>query len=111
MAIPLNNQSTCQNLVRQLRNIRAKIDILERGLADDENRLERGLENRVRRIIENGQLREKPRLSDQELQREAELLRRNIENTRNQLQDAQHRRDSLISEFDRLGCQRWVNFF
>ena len=106
-----NDKARCEELSQELNNIRAEISRLERIISDDEAALERGLGNRVRVIIENGQLRQKPSLSDQEIQQEANKLRQNIQNTRNKLQDAERTRETLISEFNRLSCTRWIRLF
>lgn len=106
-----NDKARCEELSQELNNIRTEISRLERIISDDEAALERGLGNRVRVIIENGQLRQKPSLSDQEIQQEANKLRQNIQNTRNKLQDAERTRETITSEFNRLSCSRWIRLF
>lgn len=106
-----NDKTRCEELIHEINSVRSEIRRLERVISDDEAALERGLENRVRVIIENGQLRQKPSLSNQEIQQEANKLRQNIETARNKLQDAERTRETLTREFNRLSCSQWVSFF
>jgi uncharacterized coiled-coil DUF342 family protein len=111
MAVTNNFESTCQNLGSDIREIRNRIEILDREISNNQSTLNRGIENRIRMRIQNGQLQKVPTYSEEEIRHQTQQLKDKIDNDRNELRQLEQRRNDLLNEFRSLDCSKWVSLY